>query len=283
VYANDNGVRALSDSDVKDRVKWLNYYFATNNIPISFYIKCTIEVKSGNEYYDIDNNTELDYIWSRNIDPNAINVHFVHNASWNGVARKPGQFIAISCANAIGNNSSTLAHEMGHALGLNHTHQGRREDDNANNNACLQECVSRIRQPALSCLSFTIDTPLCAINGDLLCDTPAEPMLSSFSMLGDCIINYGTSRDKWDERWKSLGDNIMSYAPQRLYRHKFSLGQKAIMLQQCGGRGYITGNAPSSYAIDGSPILCANKTADYTIVGNAFICVKWIYYSRLTK
>ncbi len=81
-------------------------------------------------------------------------------------------------------NNEILIHEMGHLLGLYHTHQGHDE---------------------------LVDGSNCHIKGDLCCDTPAEPILSDFV---DNNCNYfGEELDDEGQAFMPAVGNYMSYAP----------------------------------------------------------------------
>lgn len=103
-------------------------------------------------------------------------------------------------------NGSTLAHELGHYLGLWHTHQvtdSQRETVNGSN---------------------------CGIAGDELCDTPADPRLSGL-VSSDCQYT-GSATDPNGEQYQPDVTNIMSYSrkacrdffsPQQIERIRFYL------------------------------------------------------------
>lgn len=82
--------------------------------------------------------------------------------------------------------TSVLSHELGHCLGLYHTHSGRGCNDNAN---CAEN----------------INGSNCSTCGDLVCDTPADPCLSG---------NVNTSCEYiGDPAFSPDVNNIMSYSP----------------------------------------------------------------------
>ncbi|MEL6987752.1 MAG: M43 family zinc metalloprotease, partial [Bacteroidota bacterium] len=96
-------------------------------------------------------------------------------------------------------NTCHLAHEVGHCLGLYHTHQGNATADNAN----------------------------CSSTGDVVCDTPADPQLSGSNVNGSCVYT-GSSTDPNGDPYNPDVTNTMSYAPYSC-RGAFTNGQEARM------------------------------------------------------
>lgn len=142
----------------------------------------------------------------------------------------------------------TLAHELGHTLGLQHTHAPGRflSDIQFNSNGavtddCYQEAVSRVKQNYWynGCVS-TNNELKCEINGDQLCDTEADPNMNWMDNLDDpdedngCVATIseagGTNMmvDNWGATWAPNALNIMAYNNRRC-RNFFSQGQIGVM------------------------------------------------------
>lgn len=73
--------------------------------------------------------------------------------------------------------ANTLAHELGHTLGLSHTHaKGKYSSkDNAECNNCNQESVNKNRNQEAYCWFKFSAGKKCDRNADGLCDTDADP------------------------------------------------------------------------------------------------------------
>jgi len=132
----------------------------------------------------------FDNLIQENAHSNAIDIYFLRSGiSYGRASGIPGLALVIG-GNYAG--TSVLSHEMGHCLGLYHTHSGRGCGDFAN---CAEE----------------IDGSNCDICGDLVCDTPADPCLSG-NVNASCQYT-GPSQFNPD-----VG-NIMSYTPPYRMTH----------------------------------------------------------------
>ena len=134
--------------------------------------------------------------------PNTINVYYSDDVQGSGgqgvcgfaqfpfVGTPETRFIMMdkSCST----DGATLAHELGHFYGLFHTHEtalGREFVDGSN----------------------------CSSSGDRLCDTPADPDLSSPNVMSGCSY-VGRLVDPKGSQYIPLTNNLMSYAPSRCVR-----------------------------------------------------------------
>jgi hypothetical protein len=86
-------------------------------------------------------------------------------------------------------NSTTLAHELGHLLGLPHTHETTSGAELVNGSNCTTA-------------------------GDGICDTPADPNLGLAGMMNATTCAYtGTVTDANGQPYAPLTNNVMSYGP----------------------------------------------------------------------
>jgi hypothetical protein len=172
----------------------------------------------------------------------------------------------------------TLAHELGHVLGLLHTHHpGRFMSTVANFNGgnadvfnrCFQEAVNRNTRNRWfeGCLD-TNNELSCEINGDFLCDTEADPRLTGPGIDYndnpnvcdyELPINGDYRFDNRGDEWNPNPLNIMAYANRRC-RSFFSNGQRSIMWDfldtrfsalpmEIAGPQYVSCNSSTSFSI----------------------------------
>ncbi len=254
----------------------LNFTYASNT-NIKFYLLCDIEEINNGSYAHYAHNYYANFFLN-NRTQGALNVHFVisslpnPNQQWNGIAYLPWQDIPYSSAvstldRTLSQIGSTLAHEIGHNLGLRHTHDVARSSEEYNEDArdCYQEAVSRSKKQGLFCLS-TINIRKCEINGDELCDTEADPGIRKPGKLtylfpNSCDYNPSIGGvDNWGNVWTPTVSNIMSYAPSYC-RTSFSPLQVAKMY------GYISGIDinNSTLNIIGPKTVCHNQIVTYSI------------------
>jgi hypothetical protein len=88
--------------------------------------------------------------------------------------------------NSCSTNGSTLAHEIGHYFSLLHTHSSSNGHEFVNGTNC-------------------------STAGDLLCDTPADPKLSSLNVNQICVY-VGNEQDPLGDFYNPDPTNIMSYS-----------------------------------------------------------------------
>ncbi len=97
-------------------------------------------------------------------------------------------------------HGAIMAHEIGHCLGLSHTHHGT----DLNEGGGCQELVIRSINTSLP-----FPNPNCKVCGDFICETPADPGLLD---LVDASCNYtGTATDANGQVYTPNTNNIMSY------------------------------------------------------------------------
>ncbi|MFQ5446045.1 MAG: 3-coathanger stack domain-containing protein, partial [Saprospiraceae bacterium] len=193
----------------------------------------------------VQNSPEATALATDNMRPGVINIFFVpalldDNATDTicGYARFPWQggnyiFMENDCAA----NSSSLTHQLGHYFGLYHTH--------FSSTTIAAEHVTRIESD--TCYN-------CPTTGDLLCDTEADPGLSSATVDASCTYN-GVVKDSCND---ASPPEILDYTPDvtnfmsfsgKDCRQTFSPGQFDRML-----RFYL-----SSRLTELDPMLCSNS------------------------
>ncbi|HNP17546.1 MAG TPA: zinc-dependent metalloprotease [Fulvivirga sp.] len=280
IYRNaaNNVNSAITEAEARDFVCIVNEIFRDANTGIQFYTN-RVEIEANNFFRrNVSTTLHVYDMWSRKryIPDNSkgINVHFIRNNSEPedgfGKASVPyyptppyGDYSLYvrTHVNPNGtqlspeNISGTFAHELGHTLGLLHTHHPGRllslafNEENATiSNGCYQESVSRTRENKWyqGCPS-TSGLKKCAINGDFLCDTDADPNQGGRGD-GNCNYNYPSSgdfrTDNWGALWTPPTHNVMSYTTNNC-RDEFSRSQIGIMWMQMPNlKNFINYQAP---------------------------------------
>lgn len=155
------------------------------------YDQAARELNSRNHIENTINIFYLDDIGQQSVDQNRI--CGISQFPWRFKARDRFIIMKKDCST----DGSTLAHEIGHFLGLLHTHEtanGRELVDGSN----------------------------CMVAGDLVCDTPADPNLGLTGLNG-CSYQ-GTYTDANGQIYSPNSANVMSYAPSRC-QNRFTPGQ----------------------------------------------------------
>ncbi len=206
ILSNSEGVNAISEDQAQEAVQKINQDFAPINLGFEI---CNITYINSDKLYAYDIAEEA--LLSNYLQANVINLFFVHDI----VLSEPGNtcgytyypihkkdFIILKGECCI--NNSTMSHEMGHFLGLYHTHE----------HGFGQELV---------------DQSNCYKAGDLLCDTPADPGLHGVMIDENCNWS-GRFLDRNKQLFKPDLANYMSYGRNEC-RNKFSKDQYNKMLE----------------------------------------------------
>ena len=143
----------------------------------------------------------------------------------------------IIISNSSFDVTSTLPHEVGHYFGLGHTHNGTENG----NSSVFAEHVAR-----------TGEQSNCADQGDLLCDTPADP------------YNSGDSTDIYGVPYEVDKTNLMSY--YRDTRNNFTDGQNGIMINALDYR-----LADTRYDLDGYTQTIIPEAPEITFIENTHL------------
>lgn len=254
IYRDDNGNGGPTLAHLQLLMDDLNRRFnQANNAWIGFYMKCDPSYIN-NSTHLIKTFTGASLLMAANNDLGSINVHLIQSFSSSTAGFSiPFLNAAMVPTGAYTDPSanSDLSHEVGHVLGLSHTHQYSAWDWK-----CLTECVSRTRTwPTFNlCPTRIISNKVCEATGDGLRDTPADDNLV---LNGRCYYNVSFGNDPWGDSYDNppggLQDqpdfrNIMSYnsAPDCIDR--FSRLQIGVMLWT------ILSKKPNNYPGWGNPI-----------------------------
>lgn len=198
-----NGNSNLTIQQIRNELDSANYYYQNAGL---IFVECgNPEMIDDDNYYDFDNTTDESYMLNNHFVPNVVNLYFGNTVTRNGTAvcgyawYPGGQdacFISGSCAT----NGSSLAHELGHYMGVMHTHGGSPDE--------------------------LVDGSNCSTEGDYLCDTPADPNISG--LVNSSCIYTGTDVDLNGMAYQPDVSNVMSYS-RKSCRISFTPMQYALI------------------------------------------------------
>jgi hypothetical protein len=212
VVRQSDGTGGLPDSSVANSIAVANAKFAGAGFQL-FQQGATRFIDSDALYFNVDTQAEIDQLKQTDVIQNALNCYFTQNladaqGSLCGQAsftttQVQGVVVRNSCT-TNGGNLSTFAHELGHFFDLFHTHE----------------------------TTFGVECPNgsnCATAGDRICDTPADPTLSSANM--DTLCNYTGNATACNGQIHAPDpSNLMSYAEPKNCRANFTFQQNNKML-----------------------------------------------------
>jgi len=212
---NDDGSNSSGVTVAQIRSEIANYvnpYFNTATLNATF-VECGPEIyHNSTAYNSLSSTTEGDNMASAYNSPNVINLYFVDYAQgycgWaNFPSYLPKDYIVLAYGCAT--NQSTLVHELGHYFDVYHTHE----------TAFGTESVTR-----------TTTDPCydCGVDGDLLCDTDADPNISGNVYGNTCGFVSSNGNGPCGLPYTPDPNNIMSYSAKAC-RTVFTLGQQGRM------------------------------------------------------
>jgi hypothetical protein len=172
---------AFQPSEVQAQLDATNAIFAASNTGIQFQLCGPIQVV---ENYDLWAGNNFGTEALNYYEPGYLNLFYVFElpSGLGGVAFGPMAFVSRF------GPPNTLAHEIGHCLGLVHTHD-------------------YLVEPEL------VNGANCSTAGDMLCDTPADPNLSLPGLVQLPCAYVGTVTDANGDLYTPLLNNVMSYSP----------------------------------------------------------------------
>lgn len=195
IYRDDNGNGGPTLPQIQVIMDRLNrLYNQDNDTKIGFYMKCDPTYINNSQHLD-KTFVGASLLMAANKDDGSINVHVVDRLRFaTGMALAPLNALIMDRPSYL-NNTPTLAHEMGHVLGLVHTHLY-----SAWGIKCFTESISRTRTwPTfnLCVINRIISKRVCESTGDALSDTQADPdLLNNFG----CNYNLGGT-DPWGDSY----------------------------------------------------------------------------------
>ena len=232
IYRDDNGNDGPDLRQIQRMIDDLNrLYNQVNDTRIGFYMKCDPTYINNSQHLD-KTFVGASLLMAANKDDGSINVHVVNRLFFAaGMALAPLNACIVN-RNAYLRDQATLAHEVGHVLGLVHTHLYSTWGIK-----CFTESISRTRTwPTFNLCVFNriISGRVCESTGDALSDTQADPdLLNNFG----CNYNLDGT-DPWGDSYTNPPNglqerpntaNIMSYAND-FCQTQFSRLQVGVML-----------------------------------------------------
>lgn len=224
IVRKTDGTGGLTQTQLNDAFNTLNGFYSNANM--EFFICDGINYINDDNYYDFEASEESN-LTSANSVSNMINIYFVNSAKSSsgnnvcGYAYLPSGNDTVIMVNSCALNGSTLPHEIGHYFNLLHTHGGSSNE--------------------------LVDGSNCGTEGDLICDTPADPNLSG-KVNSSC--NYtGSETDANGDTYNPATQNVMSYS-RKSCRLEFSPQQYARIY--------------ASFQVDRSYLICPSLNVDFS-------------------
>lgn len=245
IIRSSSGV-GLEKTEISSKIlETLNDYYSETNLSFTL---------MGSEYIDSDeynliNESNAKLVFNLNSHSNAIDIYIFSSGENLGSLKGLAQNIpATACLIKNGNyaNSSTLIHEVGHCLGLYHTHHGTSANEGG--------------------VAELVDGSNSAIAGDYITDTPADPCKWSW------MENYnGVGVDANGDTYQPDPKNIMSYSGY--VRDKLTLKQVERIFSTIANNSNLrkttfpvqTSSISGSSYMDNSSVYSIKVPDDYTV------------------
>ncbi|MBC7912800.1 MAG: hypothetical protein H7Y07_01640 [Pyrinomonadaceae bacterium] len=233
---NSAGSGGATETQVKDLIVNLNRVFSLNSTGIQFYLKCGTQYIDDDKYIDVGESQQRQLARTYE-DPHAIDVFLTDNIlDAAGSTVYSSDYITFDSFRASMldkssyiKTSADLAHEIGHYLGLLHTHEF------SERKRCRKEPIDRNREYAdiSYCKPFGSKI-MCESTGDGLRDTPADPDMTE---LNRCDYPNNGKTDLFGDSYHNppAGSsppstaNIMAKNKLSNCAHEFTRLQKAVM------------------------------------------------------
>ncbi|MCA9716469.1 MAG: hypothetical protein KC468_17490 [Myxococcales bacterium] len=229
---NTDGEAVFSDDEVAQEIEHVNDYFSLSDI--SFVVS---EIRSFTESDEVDDARGSDHItlvFYRDDAPEVAGS--CGSVPALGPMSQPLAIVKRSCTWVTGGGKKTsTSHELGHALGLPHTHGSL-----SNVEALDSEC-------------YTDDA------GDYLCDTPPDPYEGCDAVINDGICEVFCDADDLPG-YKPNPDLVMSYYADSCQSSQTAFSQEQINQMRC-----VVDNSYADIQSCVSPECANNKTATGSI------------------
>jgi len=253
IISYSNGASAIDSTSVFNELDLVNAYFT--NAGIEFQHCGAIDYIYDDNYAYFEKYTD-EVICDANDIVDVLNIYFtpyIYKVSGVDTTSLCGYAYTTSLTknrilmkNSCAVNGSTLPHEIGHYFSLAHTHSTSSGDELVNGSNCVTA-------------------------GDQLCDTPADPTLSTSIVNSSCIYT-GTAQDANGDFYNPEARNIMSYS-RKSCRTLFSPQQYARMnTYLLNYRNYLV--CPSFVSVKENDNEIRFSIAPNPTLGEAFILIE---------
>jgi len=249
IVRQDDGSGGLSLEDLSKGISNLNNIFL--DLGVDFFVCGDINYINDSDFYDFDaqapdSDSEANFAATYGEAADAVNVWFMNSITTSSGFNAAGyayfpfnspQSNRIYMINGVaaGPVNGTFAHELGHYFSLYHTHQGTEFGSGTEGTAGVNNAERVTRGATANCLT----------NGDLLCDTNADPRYDgNIFDFGSCSFTASPGTDDEGATYTPDIDNIMSYYPDAC-GGIFTPEQSVRMAQ-----GYATRQGHSAYSLD---------------------------------
>jgi PKD repeat protein len=260
VFRTSDGEENVPLSEIKTELDFLNEAYANTNM--NFFILGEVNFIDADRLYYFDlkdhsnDNEEIDNLFAIN---GAVNIYYLGPVTegsnfpigWCGLSYFPEEgfdkvLLSGSCA-----SGPLLAHEMGHLFSLLHTQEK-------------------------SFGAELVNGSNCDVAGDLLCDTPADPGITSAQTAITCHYQGGAV-DAAGDQYQPDVSNLMSYAADEC-RTSFSPEQINLIVTTYHEykTHLISDSSVARFAVANREI-CKEQTADFKDLSIGAKSYHWVF------
>lgn len=254
IVQKTNGTGGISTNQLCGITTLLNSYYNQYGIFIN---SSGYDFVKNDSYYDLGNG--VNGIFNANSQANAINIYIINTFVPGGIGGC-AQSIPSKAFWILSNNttSSAVSHEMGHCLGLFHTHRSS----------------SLGLEASVGCQE-NVTGSNCSSCGDFICDTPADPYLLGRMDYSTCQytgydLQNGTPYNPAITNLMSYGFNCSNkFSPMQVYAMKNTLYNNTV------GVGAVRNTTLATTSMNGNSSICSSATFTLSNIRSGFYLSGW--------